>query len=76
MVADITSQRGGVYFEAGFALALGREVFWTCRKSELSLVHFDTNHFQYIDWETPTELRERLREKIIALKGFGTASHF
>jgi len=75
VVADLTGQRGGVYFEAGFALGLGREVFWTCRKSELDQVHFDTNHFQYTDWESAVDLRERLRDKIIALKGYGTAKH-
>ena len=31
MVADVTLQRQGVYFEAGFALGLGRTVIWTCR---------------------------------------------
>lgn len=31
IVADFTGQRGGVYFEAGFASGLGREVIWSCR---------------------------------------------
>jgi len=35
VVADFTHQKGGVYFEAGFALGLGIPVFWTCRKSDM-----------------------------------------
>ncbi len=33
VVADFTGQRGGVYFEAGFALGLNLPVFWTCRRN-------------------------------------------
>ena len=32
MVCDLTGYRGGVYFEAGFAYALGLDVIFTCRK--------------------------------------------
>ena len=31
MVADFTGVRGGVYFEAGFAMGLNMPVIWTCR---------------------------------------------
>jgi hypothetical protein len=68
-VADFTAQKGGVYFEAGFAVALRREVFWTCRAEEQPKVHFDTNHFQYIFWKDAAELRISLAEKIIAIRG-------
>ena len=33
VVADFTGHRGGVYFEAGFALGLGLPVIWTCRRT-------------------------------------------
>jgi nucleoside 2-deoxyribosyltransferase len=33
IVADITGARGGVYFEAGFAKALGRDAFQLPRRS-------------------------------------------
>lgn len=32
MVCDLTGYRGGVYWEAGFAYGLGREVIYTCRE--------------------------------------------
>jgi nucleoside 2-deoxyribosyltransferase len=60
VVADFTGQKGGVYFEAGFALALGRPVFWTTEAKEMQRVHFDTNHYQHIAWETPSDLRRQL----------------
>lgn len=41
VVADFTGHRGGVYFEAGFALGLGLPVIWTCRKSDMDGLHFD-----------------------------------
>lgn len=42
VVADFTGDRGGVYFEAGFAMGLGIPVIWTCRKDWFDKVHFDT----------------------------------
>jgi hypothetical protein len=66
MVADFTGQRAGVYYEAGFAMGLGRAVIWCCRKDEIGKLHFDTNHKNHIDWETPEELRERLYRRIRA----------
>ena len=36
--------RGGVYFEAGFALGLGKTVFLTCREDRTKAVHFDIDH--------------------------------
>jgi hypothetical protein len=66
MVADFTGQRAGVYYEAGFAMGLGRPVIWCCRKDEISKLHFDTNHKNHIDWATPEELHERLYRRIRA----------
>jgi hypothetical protein len=66
MVADFTGQRAGVYYEAGFAMGLGRKVIWCCRKDEIGKLHFDTNHKYHIDWLTPEELRERLYSRIRA----------
>jgi hypothetical protein len=72
VIADITGARGGVYFEAGFAKALGRDVFFTCRKDRFAEdKHFDTEHFHHTTWETPADLAKSLQEKVMALKGQG-----
>jgi len=68
MVADFTRHPAGVYFEAGFALGLGRLVFWTCRRQNFKeQVHFDTRPYNYILWDSENELRERLRDRVRAL---------
>ena len=72
VVADITGGRAGVYFEAGFAKALGRDVFFTCRRDRFAEdKHFDTEHFHHTMWETPVDLAKSLQEKVMALKGPG-----
>ncbi|WP_141237063.1 hypothetical protein [Sphingopyxis sp. GW247-27LB] len=75
LVADFTSQpaspRGGVYFEAGFALALGKPVIWTCREDLIEHVHFDTRQFNHIVWADPAQLRDRLLNRILAVLGQG-----
>jgi hypothetical protein len=66
VVADVTLQRQGVYFEAGFALGLGRPVIWTCRKDDLEHAHFDTRQYNHIVWETPAELRAKVTDRVRA----------
>jgi len=71
VVADFTGHRGGVYFEAGYALGLNLPVFWSCRKDHLKELHFDIRQFNCIDWVTPEELAERLSKRIEAVLGKG-----
>ncbi len=71
IVADFTMQKGGVYFEAGFAKALGKEVFWTCRDDDFKNLHFDTNHYGHLKWSTPEDLKRQLVARIIAELGLG-----
>jgi hypothetical protein len=61
--------RGGVYFEAGFALGLGIPVIWCCRYDLISDVHFDTRQYNHIVWEHPDDLRAKLTNRIGALVG-------
>lgn len=74
IVADYTGQRGGVYFESGFALGLNLPVIWICRKDEEKKLHFDTSHFNFIFWEDTklSELKEALQRRIIAIMGKGS----
>jgi nucleoside 2-deoxyribosyltransferase len=69
VVADFTGHRGGVYFEAGFALGLGLPVIWTCRKDHIKDLHFDIRQYNCIDWDDPSELRTRLANRIRAAIG-------
>jgi nucleoside 2-deoxyribosyltransferase len=73
VVADFTGQRGGVYFEAGFALGLGIPVIWTCRKDDLAKIHFDNRQYNFILWEADKlgELQTALRYRIEATIGAG-----
>lgn len=73
LVADLTRHRGGVYFEAGFALGLGRPVIWMCREDDLANVHFDNRQYNMILWqpERPDDLRQRLANRIEATLGRG-----
>ncbi len=74
VVADFTENRGGVYYEAGFAMALGRPVIFTCHEDWFSEdpddsnrgVHFDTDHQPFITWADPGELRMKLQARIEA----------
>ena len=66
VVADVSLQRQGVYFEAGFAIALGRTVIWSCRDTDLPNVHFDTRQYSHVVWATPADLRAKLEARIRA----------
>lgn len=66
LVADFTGNRGGVYYEAGFAYGLGIPVIWTVRQDDLASVHFDTRQYNHIVYETEEQLKERLLNRIKA----------
>lgn len=73
LVADLTKHRGGVYFEAGFARALGKPVFFTCHKNDFDERHFDIQQFFCLDWDWDSlgTLKEKLSGAIENLCGRG-----
>jgi nucleoside 2-deoxyribosyltransferase len=71
VVADFTGHRGGVYFEAGFAMGLGLPIIWTCRRDNIAALHFDIRQYNCIDWTSPEDLCTRLSNRIVALLGHG-----
>lgn len=71
VVADFTGHRGGVYFEAGYALGHALPVIWTCRRDALVELHFDTRQFNFIVWESDADLAQRLARRIEAVIGLG-----
>lgn len=53
VVADLTHDNNGAYFEAGFAEGLGVPVIYTCeaQKFHEKKTHFDTNHMHTVPWD-------------------------
>lgn len=61
MIADLTLERPSVYYEAGYAMGIGRKVFFTARddhntdhkdwKSGNPKVHFDVRNYKITWWE-------------------------
>jgi hypothetical protein len=60
VIADLTGNNSGAYWEAGFAEGLGKPVLYTCEIAffrrlppfqESGGTHFDTNHFFTVLWD-------------------------
>lgn len=70
LVADLTHDNLGAYWEAGFAEGLGKPVIYTCERSkfEATKTHFDTNHHLTIVWNAnaPEDAGLQLTETIRA----------
>ena len=73
IVADYTGQRGGVYFESGYALGLGLNVIWLCEEKDKKKLHFDTSHYNFLFWEEDKleNLKIALTRRIEAVIGKG-----
>jgi len=75
LIADLTGHRGGVYYEAGYAEALGIPVIYTCRKDWFEDkkdqkgkiiqcgVHFDIRQKNIIMWQN--NKLEQFQEKLL-----------
>jgi hypothetical protein len=59
VIADLTHDNNGAYWEAGFAEGLGRPVIYTCCKNkwDVKKSHFDTSHLKTIIWD-PRNLQD------------------
>ncbi len=70
IVADLTHDNLGAYWEAGYAEGLGKPVIYTCEKEKFEnhRTHFDTNHHLTIVWdkENPKGSGEQLKATIRA----------
>ena len=53
IIADLTHDNQGAYWEAGYATGLGKPVIYTCERTvfEKRKSHFDTNHHLHIPWD-------------------------
>ena len=71
MLADLTHNNNGAYWEAGYAEGLGKPVVYLCEKEKFEKskedcggTHFDTNHCTTIPWSRDDD--EGFRKKLIA----------
>jgi len=68
LIADVTGNRQEIYYEAGFAKGMDIKVIWTCNedffiKEEL---HIDARQYNYILWENPKDLKNKLINRLHA----------
>ena len=66
VIAELTHDNRGVYWEAGFAEGLGKPVVYICEKNkfEQDKPHFDTNHCTTVMWSADDP--EGFRRELIA----------
>lgn len=64
VIAEVTGQRHGVYFEAGYAIGKNIPVIWVCKQDDLVNVHFDTRQYNHVVWNTDEDLEIKLEERI------------
>ena len=70
LVIDLTHPNYGAYYEAGYALGLGKEVIACCRKEEFDdpekKPHFDLYQKNMVVWTDLDDLKQRLIRRIEA----------
>lgn len=64
LIADLTSQNNGVYYEAGYAKALGKTVILTCKDDDFKNRHFDIAQVQTLSWSNADNLANVLSQQI------------
>ena len=69
VIADLTHDNNGAYWEAGYAEGLGKPVIYICEKEKFESVdgtHFDTNHCTTVIWSRDDDeaFRKDLTETI------------
>lgn len=67
VIAELTGHNNGAYYEAGYALGLGKEVIHVCSNGELgSKLHFDVKQINSVVWETEEDIKDKLVKRIKA----------
>lgn len=66
VIADLTHDNHGAYWEAGYAEGLGKPVIYICERTKFERdgSHFDTNHCTTVPWSNDDP--ERFRKELIA----------
>lgn len=67
VIAELTGHNNGAYYEAGYALGLGKEVIHMCDKSQFGKDgHFDVKQVNTVLWEGKDEIKDKLVKRIKA----------
>ena len=67
-----TKSRGSVYWEAGFAYAIGNRRSYILAVTDMVKdLPFDTRQYPHIIWKSPADLRRQLKDRISARLGDG-----
>jgi nucleoside 2-deoxyribosyltransferase len=66
IIADVTGQKNGVYFEAGFAMGHQKTVIWSCRENDLENIHFDTRQYNHVLWVDEKDLYSKMKNRLLA----------
>lgn len=66
LIADLTHDNNGAYWEAGFAEGLGMPVIYICEeeKFDRDKSHFDTNHHLTVTWQNTSEGLKKFAEEL------------
>ena len=75
LIADLSDDNPGAYWETGFAEGLGKPVIYICREKDKvgaeKKTHFDTNHRHTVRWDpnsfakTEAELKAVIRNTLL-----------
>jgi hypothetical protein len=69
VIADLSDDNAGAYWEAGFAEGLGKDVIYICRATDQSGkekgTHFDTNHRHTVRWDVAQPERTAAQLKAV-----------
>ena len=65
LIADLSDDNAGAYWEAGFAEGLGKPVIYICSAKKVDAVHFDANHRHMIKWDLDTLPQTAIRLKAV-----------
>ena len=64
VIAELTNDNAGAYWEAGYAEGLGKPVIYICEKAKIAKTHFDTNHCTTVPWDDKDH--EGFKKELIA----------
>lgn len=67
VIAELTHHNNGAYYEAGYALGIGKDVIHLCQKEEMTNgLHFDVAQVNTIVYDNIDEIPARLKKRIEA----------